>query len=205
MTDISTYYGGSVLALTGKHSAIIVGDKRLGNGSITISTNHERIYKISDKVYVGMTMFVPDIQMLVRKLRKDVNLFEVTENRKIEPQEFCSLLSYTLYSHRVAPRYVFPIIAGIDSNDKPYICAMDLLGCKGSETNFCASGTAEANLVGLSETLYYPDMNDEELFVTAMQIFLNAVDRDALTGWGVESYIISKDKVVKRAVKSRMD
>ncbi|ELQ74741.1 20S proteasome, regulatory subunit beta type PSMB3/PUP3 [Trachipleistophora hominis] len=205
MSDISTFYGGSVLALTGKHSAIIVSDKRLGNNSITVSTQHDRVYKMSDKVYVGMTLFVPDVQMLVRKLRMEVNLFEIEENRRIDPDEFSSLLSYTLYSHRFSPRFVDPVVAGIDAHDKPYICSMDLLGCQSTSNDFCAVGTAEDKLYGLAEALYVPDMNDDELFVTAMQIFLNAVDRDALSGWGAEAHIISRDRVVKRTVKSRMD
>lgn len=205
MSDISKFYGGSVLALTGKDSAIIVSDKRLGNNSITVSMQHDRVYKMSDRVYVGMALFVSDIQMLVRKLSKEVNLFEIGENRRIEPDEFCSLLSSTLYSNRFSPSYVDPIVAGIDVQNRPYICSMDLLGCQSTTNDFCAVGTAEDKLYGLAEALYTPNMNDDELFVAAMQIFLNAIDRDALSGWGAEAHIISRNRVIKRTVKSRMD
>lgn len=205
MSDISTYYGGSILALTGKSSAIIVSDRRLGNSSITVSTSHERVHKMSEHVYVGMAMFVPDAQMLVRELVKETRLFEVSEGRRIEPDEFASMLSYMLYSYRFTPRFVDPVVAGIDRTGRPYVCAMDLLGCRSAVNDFCAVGTAESNLYGMAEALYVPEMNDDDLFVTAMQIFLNAVDRDALSGWGAEAYIIRRDRVIKRRVKSRMD
>jgi 20S proteasome alpha/beta subunit len=40
------------------------------------------------------------------------------------------------------------------------------------------------------EALYEPDLGPEELFETMSQAFLNAVDRDAISGWGVVSYVM---------------
>lgn len=45
----------------------------------------------------------------------------------------------------------------------------------------------------------------DELFETISQALLNAVDRDALSGWGAQVYIIEKDKVTKRLLKGRQD
>lgn len=45
----------------------------------------------------------------------------------------------------------------------------------------------------------------EDLFETISQALLNAVDRDALSGWGAYVYIIEKDKVTKRKLKGRQD
>jgi 20S proteasome alpha/beta subunit len=45
----------------------------------------------------------------------------------------------------------------------------------------------------------------DELFETVSQALLNAVDRDALSGWGAHVYIIEKDKVTKRLLKGRQD
>ncbi|TKA58211.1 Proteasome subunit beta type-3 [Cryomyces minteri] len=50
-------------------------------------------------------------------------------------------------------------------------------------------------------TLQAPD----DLFETISQALLNAVDRDALSGWGAHVYIIEKDKVTKRLLKGRQD
>ena len=40
------------------------------------------------------------------------------------------------------------------------------------------------------EALYEPDLGPEQLFETMSQAFLNAVDRDAISGWGVVSYVM---------------
>jgi hypothetical protein len=45
----------------------------------------------------------------------------------------------------------------------------------------------------------------EDLFETISQALLNAVDRDALSGWGAHVYVIEKDKVTKRLLKGRQD
>ena len=67
------------------------------------------------------------------------------------------------------------------------------------------------------EALYEPDLGPEELFETMSQAFLNAVDRDAISGWGVVTYVMyfptnfivangcMKDQIVKRYLQGRMD
>lgn len=51
----------------------------------------------------------------------------------------------------------------------------------------------------------YGIQEPEDLFETISQALLNAVDRDALSGWGAHVYIIEKDKVTKRLLKGRQD
>lgn len=45
----------------------------------------------------------------------------------------------------------------------------------------------------------------EDLFETISQALLAAVDRDALSGWGAQVWIIEKDKVTQRLLKGRQD
>jgi 20S proteasome subunit beta 3 len=40
------------------------------------------------------------------------------------------------------------------------------------------------------EALYEPDLAPDQLFETMSQAFLNAVDRDAISGWGVVTYVM---------------
>lgn len=202
--DISTYYGGSVLALKGAQSTLIISDNRLGKGNITVSCKFERVKQITPYSLIGYTLFAPDGQIMIKEMIKESRLFEVTNNREIDINELSQCLSYYLYSHRTSPRYVEPIIAGLDKDKKPFISAMDCLGCA-SEYDFFASGTSEHNLLGMAESLYTPNMDDETLFTIGMQIFLNAVDRDALSGWGATAHLITPERIIKRQVKSRMD
>ena len=81
----------------------------------------------------------------------------------------------------------------------------DSIGCIDFAKDFIVSGTASDQLFGTCEGLWEPDLSPEDLFETISQALLNAVDRDALSGWGAHVYIIEKDKVTKRLLKGRQD
>lgn len=53
--------------------------------------------------------------------------------------------------------------------------------------------------------MWKPDMEPEELFETIAQCLLSGVERDALSGWGSVVHLITKDKVITRTIKGRMD
>ncbi|KAJ2901367.1 proteasome component PUP3 [Zalerion maritima] len=83
------------------------------------------------------------------------------------------------------------------------ICTSDLNFTNASYQSTFATGFDEffANNLNLLDDLQCP----EDLFETISQALLNAVDRDALSGWGAHVYIIEKDKVTKRLLKGRQD
>ena len=58
------------------------------------------------------------------------------------------------------------------------------------------------NLKKLTSFIY---KEPEDLFETISQALMNAFDRDAFSGWGAVVYIIEKDKVTVRELKTRMD
>jgi len=205
MSDISTFYGGSILAMVGKNCVSIINDYRLGNGFMTVSKDFQKIHMITPKIYIGLPTFVPDCQFLLKKIKKHVALFKLDEGREIEPRELASLMSYILYSKRDSELYTDPLVIGLDSKNEPYLCGLDCLGCKSEPGTFVAGGTAQINLIGMCEALYCKDMEEEDLFVTSVQVFLNSVDRDALSGWGAECVVISRDRRVTRRVRGRCD
>lgn len=62
------------------------------------------------------------------------------------------------------------------------------------------SGTASEKLFGMAESLWEPDLPAEDLFETVSQTLLNAVDRDAYSGWGAVVWIIEKVSFLVTAV-----
>lgn len=205
MSDIQTFYGGSILAMIGKNCISIIADNRLGNGPITISKKFSRIFQITPKSFIGLPSFIPDCQNLLNKIRKHVSLFKLSEGREIEPQELANLISAILYSHREQPLMTSPIVVGLDSSNNPYVCGMDCLGCKTEPKSFVATGTASSNLMGMCEILYKEDLNCDDLFIVAVQTFLNSIDRDALSGWGAHCIIANPEQNIVKHLKGRCD
>lgn len=68
---------------------------------------------------------------------------------------YVSLLSL---SSRFGPYFIEPVIAGLSSENEPFIAATDLIGCLNFAEDFVVSGTASDKLFGMAEGLWEPDL-----------------------------------------------
>ncbi|MCH0628506.1 hypothetical protein JNB11_00750 [Kocuria palustris] len=206
MSDPFSINGGAAVAMVGKDCIAIASDLRLGNQSLGLANDFEKIFLYGDKCYMALTGLATDVLTLKDTFTLKTNLYKLREERNIEPKTLANLVSSTLYERRFGPYFVGPIVAGLDSKtNKPFICGFDSIGCIDFAKDFIVSGTASDQLYGMCESLYQPDLEPEDLFETISQALLNAVDRDALSGWGAVVYIVTKDQVVKRKLKTRQD
>jgi 20S proteasome subunit beta 3 len=218
--------------MVGKDCVAIACDLRLGLQALTVSNNFPKIFSYGD-VYLGLTGLATDVNTVSDLFRYKVNMYRLREERNISPSTMANLVSSSLYERRFGPYFVNPVVAGIDQKTgKPFICGFDSIGCIDFAKDFIVSGTASDQLFGTCEGLWEPDLvclprlyveirrrvqltrderltrliqAPEDLFETISQALLNAVDRDALSGWGAHVYIIEKDKVTKRLLKGRQD
>jgi len=195
-----------VVAMVGKNCAAIASDLRLGNQALTIATNFEKVFPVTERMYLGMAGLATDIQTLRERFRFRVNMYTIKEEREIEPETFAHLVSSTLYERRFSPYFIEPIVVGLSKKtNKPFICSTDVIGCINFAKDFVVCGTATDKLFGVAESLWEPDLEPEDLFETISQTLMNAVDRDAFSGWGAIVHIITPDKVITRRLKARMD
>ncbi|KAG9785626.1 proteasome core particle subunit beta 3 [Exophiala dermatitidis] len=198
--------GGACVAMVGKDCVAIACDLRLGLQALTVSNNFPKIFTYGPSVYLGLTGLATDVQTVSDTFRYKVNMYRLREERNISPQTLANLVSSSLYERRFGPWFVSPVLAGINhTTGKPFICGFDSIGCIDFAKDFIVAGTASDQLFGTCEGLWEPDLSPEDLFETISQALLNAVDRDALSGWGAHVYIIEKDKVTKRLLKGRQD
>jgi 20S proteasome subunit beta 3 len=215
--------------MVGKDCVAIACDLRLGLQALTVSNNFPKIFQYGD-VFLGLTGLATDVSTVSDLFRYKVNMYRLREERAIAPRTFANLVSSSLYERRFGPYFVSPVVAGLDpKTGKPFICGFDSIGCIDFAKDFIVAGTASEQLFGMCEGLWEPDMvrlisctypvldvllstylppplqSPDALFETISQSLLNAVDRDALSGWGAHVYIIEKDKITKRLLKGRQD
>lgn len=121
-------------------------------------------------------------------------MYTIKEEREIEPQAFTQLVSSTLYERRFGPYFIEPVVAGMQKipsgGYEPFIAAMDLIGCINFAKDFVVAGTASEKLFGVAEGLWEPELEAEDLFETISQTLLNALDRDAFSGWGAVVHLM---------------
>ncbi|KAG5219881.1 proteasome core particle [Salix suchowensis] len=207
MSSIMEYNGGSVIAMVGKECVAIASDLRLGNQALGISSNFQKIFPVTDRIYLGLPGLATDVTTLIISVQS--NMYTIKEEREIQPETFAHLVSSTLYERRFGPYFIEPVIAGLSQTPsggfKPFIAATDLIGCLNFAKDFVVAGTASSKLFGVAEGLWEPDLEPEDLFETISQTLMNAVDRDAYSGWGCVVHVITKDKIITRTLKGRMD
>ncbi len=194
-----------MIAMAGKNCVGICSDLRLGQQAQTIALDFEKVFPVNDKLYVGLTGLASDVLTLDQLLKFRVNLYKLRENRDIKPETFSALLSTMLYEKRFGPWFCEPVVAGLKEDNTPFLSGMDLIGAPVFTDDFCVSGTCTPNLHGMCEALYRPDMEPDELFEVLSQCLLNAVDRDALSGWGAVVHIITPEGVRTRKLRARQD
>lgn len=204
--SILAYNGGCVVAMKGENCVAIATDHRFGIQAQTIDTTFEKVFKMNSHMYLGLVGLQTDILTVKDRLNFRKNLYEVRENKTMTPEVFSAMLSNFLYEKRFGPYFVEPVIAGLHPVTlEPFICNMDLIGCPNKPDDFVVAGTCGEQLYGMCETLWRPNLKPDELFEVISQSLINAFDRDAISGWGASVYIIEKDKVIVKTLKTRMD
>lgn len=203
--SIDEYNGAAVIAMAGKECVAIGSDLRLGRQLSTIGVDYKKVHKIHDQLFVGLAGLATDSQTIVNHFKFRHNLYKLREERDIKPSTFSELVSSMLYEKRFGPYYVQPIIAGLEPDGTPHLAGMDSIGAMETSQEFQVAGTMPEALTGMCESMWKPDMGPDELFEVIGQCLLTGVDRDALAGWGAIVHIMTKDSIVTKTLKGRMD
>jgi len=203
------YNGSGMICMTGKNCVAIASDMRYGVQQQTLADNMKKVFRIHDKLYVGLAGLATDMQTIAQKLNFRHKLYELREERVMKPKVFASMLSSMLYEKRFGPWFIEPVVAGLedtkDEKNVPFITAMDLIGAPVVTNDFVVGGTCNEQLYGVCEAMYRPNLEPEDLFETSSQCLLAAVDRDCLSGWGAIVHVITPTEVITRELKSRKD
>jgi 20S proteasome subunit beta 3 len=200
------YNGSAMIAMVGKDCVGIAADRRLGKQLTTISCDCPKIYEIQPSCMIGMTGLYTDVMTLQQMLQYRIELYNLQEERNMTPKVLSHLLSFLLYEKRFGPYYMEPIIAGIDTTtNTPFLSSMDLIGATMTSNDFCVAGSCSANLHGMAESFYTPNLSADELKEVLGQCLLSSVDRDAITGWGGVVHIITKEGITTHELKGRQD
>lgn len=64
------------------------------------SVGVHQTFKLTDRLFVGLSGLASDIQTLEQLLRFRLNMYRLREEREIKPETFSALLSHMLYEKR---------------------------------------------------------------------------------------------------------
>eukprot|EP00440_Ansanella_granifera_P011032 gb/GFBE01011965.1/.p1 GENE.gb/GFBE01011965.1/~~gb/GFBE01011965.1/.p1 ORF type:complete len:207 (+),score=61.99 gb/GFBE01011965.1/:1-621(+) len=206
MGGLMEYNGSAIVAMAGKNCVAIAADSRLGIRQLqTVSCNRQKTFQLTDQCFVGLAGLATDVQTMSQLLEFKMKLYTLREERKMQPQTVGNMISSMLYEKRFGPWFTEPVVAGLDKDNNPFMCAFDFIGAMSKAEDFVVSGTSSEQLFGVCESFWRPDMNKDELFETCAQCLLSAVDRDCLAGWGGVVHVITPTEIITKKLKGRMD
>merc|ERR1719444_235643 len=204
--SIMQYNGSAIVAMAGDGCVAIAADTRHGVRQLqTVSCQRQKIFQMTDQTFVGLAGLATDVQTLSQLLDFRTKLYSLREEREMSPKVIGNSISSMLYEKRFGPWLCEPVVAGLDKDNKPFMCAFDFIGAMSKSEDFVVSGTTSEQLYGVCESFWRPGMNKDELFETLAQCLLSAVDRDCLAGWGGVVQIITPEEIITKRLKERMD
>ena len=126
---IMEYNGSAIVAMAGENCIAIAADKRYGVRQLqTVSCNRQKIFQLTDQTFVGLAGLATDVQTMSQLLDFRIKLYSLREERTMQPKTVGNLISSMLYEKRFGPWFTEPVVAGLDKEGKPFMCAFDFIG-----------------------------------------------------------------------------
>jgi len=178
-------------------------DRRMAYGTFIMSRNARKVFRINNRIGIVFAGLYGDISGLVRILKADLKSYELTTGNPITTYMTAKRLSLIMYSYKMLPFIVETIVGGLDPDGTPKLYVLDSLGSI-TEEPYAAVGTGATIAYGYLEANYREDLSGEEALQIAINAVKTAIVRDAGTGDGIDSILISKEGVREESVKLRV-
>ena len=89
-----------MIAMAGKNCVAIATDTRLSTQLMTVDGNFQRVFKINDKVLMGVSGLGTDVQTFNALMKFKTNMYRLTEGKEIKAGTFTKLVATSLYEKR---------------------------------------------------------------------------------------------------------
>lgn len=198
---------GSVLGFIGNGYIMLAADTRISVGYSILSREAQKIFQLSDKIFIASSGMYADMIALVKNMKVRVELYKASN--KFEPgvENIAQLLANTLYSKRFFPYYAFVLLAGINSKGELKMYGYDAVGSHES-LNYAAQGSGKELIAPILDSLLknqdnLPDVETgKRLALSAMN---SCANRDIYTGDKMSLVTIFPDRIVTEEFDLRKD
>ena len=196
---ISWIPGATTVGVIFQGGVLLAAEKRVTYGGFIMSRGGKKVFKITDSIGVACAGLVGDMQILAREMQAQANLYSMDVGRPISVRSSAKLLANVLFNRRYAPLITQTIVGGLDEEGSS-IYVLDVLGSLIPD-KYAAVGSGTETAIGVVEEGYKDNMTLEEAKKLVTRAVKAAIQRDAMSGDGLDFVIITKDGVVEEAAK----
>lgn len=199
---------GTVIGLIGDGYIMLASDTRLSIGYSILTRDAEKIFKLTDKVYLASSGMYADMINLYKELRIRIELYQMSNKNEPGVENIAQLLSILLYSRRFFPYYAFNLLAGINSNGELKMYGYDAVGSH-EALEYAANGSGKEIVSPILDSILLDGRNkpNED---TGRRLILSAMNscsnRDIYTGDHMKLVTIyTNGNVVENSYELRKD
>tara|TARA_B100000959_G_C14967581_1_gene618393 strand:+ start:484 stop:1065 length:582 start_codon:yes stop_codon:yes gene_type:complete len=184
--------GATAVGIAYNGGVIIAAEKRISYGTYVVSKTGRKVFRIADKVGAACAGLVGDMQVLMREITSYVKIREIETRRSLAPNSVAKLLSVIMFERRFAPFITQIVIGGVA--EKPSVYVLDPLGSVIPD-KYASVGSGAELAIGVIESEYSDDMDEESAKKLAIKSIKSAIQRDSASGDGVDIMVINKDGI----------
>jgi proteasome beta subunit len=196
--QMSAYWavGATTVGVRVEEGVVLASEKRVSYGFTVTSKSARKIFKISDHLGIACAGLIGDMQAIARSLRAELRLYELDTNKKMSIRAAAKLLANMLFGQRYMPLMSETLVGGVDDTGS-HLFVLDAIGSL-IEDDYAALGSGATIAIGILEAGYRKDMTVDEARGLAIKAVRAAIERDALSGDGIDVLTITKKGVEER-------
>ena len=181
--------GTTTIGLLGSDGIILASESRATMGTMIANKEVKKIFKVQDHIGITTAGSVADAQTLVRVMQVETNLYQIEREREIQVKAAATMLSNILQQNKWFPYWVQLLMGGYDT--KPRLYSLDALGSV-LEEKVVSTGSGSPFAYGVLENKYKEGLGTEENIKLAVDALRAAMERDAMSGNGINLVKITK-------------
>jgi proteasome beta subunit len=189
--------GATAVGIAYKDGVVLGAERRITLGSFVRSKSGKKVFKVTDTVGAVCAGMVADMQNLVKEVAVYSKLKELESRKSMKPNSVAKLMSTLMFQNRYAPLLAQVIIGGVGA--RPIVYVLDPLGSLISD-QYATVGTGEETAIGVVEAGYNPTMTQKEARDLLVVSIKAAIQRDAMSGNGIDILTIDKTGIKEEGV-----
>jgi proteasome beta subunit len=191
--------GATTIGVVCRDGVILASEKRVAYGYLVVSKGGKKVFRITDQLGAACAGLVSDMQILVREVEAQANLFSMDVGRRISVRSAAKLMANILFNRRYAPLITQTIIAGLDE-EGPSLYVLDVLGSVIPD-KYAVVGSGTEIAVGVLEEGYKEEMKLKEAKELVTRAIKSAISRDIMSGDGIDFLVITKEGIAEESIR----
>ncbi len=183
--------GTTTIGLACNEGVVLVTDKRATMGTLIAHKIVQKSFPIDKHIGATVAGAVADAQALIRWMQAEARLHRMRKGEEMTPEAAATLMANILFSQRYFPMIVQVIVGGF-SKEGARVFSIDPLGSS-IEDKIVSTGSGSPVAYGVLEDAYEEDMSIEECIKVGVRAMKSALERDAMTGDGMDVVTITQE------------